>query len=74
MTKDAEGRGPTRVQQDTGGSSVKDTADDACFGAVTVIRLSDAETDSDADWRTDRVKDCGDVSCVVPFTREIECG
>jgi hypothetical protein len=31
----------TGVKEDTGRSSIKDTTDDTCFGAVTVIRLSD---------------------------------
>ena len=31
--------GHTGVEKDTGRSSIKDTTDDICFGAVTVIRL-----------------------------------
>jgi hypothetical protein len=62
----------TSVQKDTGRSGIQDTANDARFGAITVIRLSNAKTDGDTDRCTDRVEDGGYVSGIIPFSGKVE--
>lgn len=64
----------TSVKENTGRSGIQNTADDASLGAVTVVRLPHSQSNGDTDRGADRVKDGGDVSCVVPLAGEVQGG